>query len=46
MARLAEEADFGFWAQYDEQHTVIRFAPSWAVTEAEVDAFCRLLERV
>ncbi len=46
MARLAEEVDFGFWAQYDEQHTVIRFAPSWAVTEAEVEALCRLLERV
>ena len=38
MDRLAQRAAFSFWEQYDEKRTIIRFAPSWAVTPEETDA--------
>lgn len=43
MKRLARRVEFSFWEKYDETHTVIRFAASWAVDAEEVDALCRLL---
>ena len=43
MKRLAEQVSFGFWEKYDETHTVVRFATSWATTPEAVDALCALL---
>ena len=43
MKRLAEQVSFGFWERYDETHTVVRFATSWATTPEAVDALCALL---
>jgi len=37
---LEENVAFSFWEKFDEKHTVVRFATSWATTEEDV----RLLE--
>lgn len=45
-AKLSEYVDFGIWERYDDTHSVIRFASSWATTDADVDqleaVICRL----
>ena len=33
MERLEKQVEFGFWEKYDDTHTVIRFATSWATTK-------------
>ena len=44
---LAERVDFSVWEQYDETHSIIRFATSWATLEEDVNALCRILrERI
>ena len=43
MAHLAEQVEFGFWEKYDDLHTVIRFATSWATNMEDVDKLCQLL---
>lgn len=43
MQRLSEKVEFGFWGKYDENHTVIRFATSWATTGAGVNQLMMLL---
>ena len=43
MQHLSEKVEFGFWEKYDENHTVIRFATSWATTEADVNNLIMLL---
>lgn len=40
---LAERVDFSVWEQYDETHSIIRFATSWATREEDVNALCRIL---
>jgi len=41
MEALSKEVSFSFWEKYDENHTVVRFAASWATREEDVD---RLIE--
>lgn len=43
MARLALLVEFGFWEKYDEEHTVIRFATSWATTDSDVEQLIGVL---
>ena len=43
MEKLGEQVRFSFWQRYDEDHTVIRFATSWATREEDVDALIELL---
>ena len=43
MEELGEKVKFSFWEKYDDTHTVIRFATSWATTKEDVDALCDLL---
>lgn len=43
MKKLGEKAAFGFWEAFDESHTVVRFATSWATTEAEVETLLEIL---
>lgn len=43
MEKLAQEVSFSFWEVYDKNHTVVRFATSWATTENDVDQFIKLL---
>ncbi len=43
MEKLAEHVEFSFWEKYDDTHTVIRFATSWATEPEDVDRLCDLL---
>lgn len=38
MERLSATIGFSFWERYDDTHTVVRFATSWATTDAQLDA--------
>ena len=37
MEKLSSKVSFSFWEKYDETHTVVRFATSWATTEEQID---------
>ncbi len=41
--RLAEQVEFGFWEKYDETHTTVRFATSWATKIEDVKQVENLL---
>lgn len=43
MKRLSEYTTFGFWCNYDENHTVIRFATSWATKESDLKKLLEIL---
>ena len=43
MAHLQEKVRFSFWEAYDEDHTVVRFATSWATREEDVAALTELI---
>lgn len=43
MRSLREHVRFGFWEKYDDTHTVVRFASSWATTDEQVDRLIALL---
>lgn len=38
LCELEGNVAVGFWEKYDQDHTVIRFATSWATTDADLDA--------
>lgn len=40
---LAKEVFYSFWEKYDEAHTVIRLATSWATTKEETSLLCQVL---
>lgn len=44
MERLKEKVRFSYWEKADENHTVVRFATSWATTEEDVEALMKLLK--
>ncbi len=46
MEKLSEKVEFGFWEKYDESHTVVRFATSWATRDEDVDTLISLLEEM
>ena len=43
MEELAKNVSFSFWEKYDENHTVIRLATSWATTEKDLNELVKLL---
>ncbi len=43
MKALQEKVCFSFWEKYDDTHTVIRFATSWATDMESVEALINLL---
>ena len=43
MEALKQDVAFSFWEKYDDAHTVIRFATSWATSEEDVRALIDLL---
>ena len=43
MEKLAEQVRFSFWETYDESHTVVRFATSWATRMEDVEKLAELL---
>ncbi len=43
MRKLQEKVVFDFWEKYDAEHTVVRFATSWATQEEAVEQLIALL---
>lgn len=43
MVQLKEQVKFAFWETYDEKHTVVRFATSWATKESAIDALLAMM---
>lgn len=43
LERLSEHAVFSRWEQLDKDHTVVRFATSWATTEEDIKKLAALL---
>lgn len=43
MKELSKNVSFSFWGKYDENHTVVRFATSWATTEDDLEELIKLL---
>ena len=43
LAALEGKAKFGFWEKYDDTHTVVRIATSWATRMDEVEALIDLM---
>ena len=43
LAALEGKAKFGFWEKYDDTHTVVRIATSWATRMEEVNALLELM---
>lgn len=43
MKKLSEQVTFSFWEKYDEDHTVVRFATSWATSQQDIDALEEIL---
>ncbi len=43
LPRLAEQVAYGFWEKYDETHTIIRFATSWATKMEDVEKLGEIL---
>lgn len=42
--RLKARVSYGFWEKPDEQHTVVRFATSWATREDDIKQLMKILE--
>ena len=43
MTLLQEKVKFSFWERYDANHTVVRFATSWATRKEDIDQLMELL---
>ena len=43
MEKLKKSVSFSYWQKYDETHTVVRFATSWATKKEDVDYLLNLL---
>lgn len=43
LEKLKEQVAVSFWEQYDETHTVVRFATSWATTMEQVEALDEII---
>lgn len=43
LKELSTQVNYGFWEKYDDSHTVIRFASSWATKEEDIDKLSEIL---
>ena len=43
LKELQKNVKFSFWEKYDESHTVVRFATSWATTQEKIAELEKLL---
>ena len=43
MKELGKKVKFSFWEKYDEDHTVVRFATSWATKMEDIDQLIGIL---
>ncbi len=46
MEKLKQYVRFGFWEKYDETHTVVRFASSWATTDTGIRELREAVKKV
>ena len=46
LARLADKVRYSYWQKYDDAHSVVRFATSWATPPENIDALMALLDAV
>jgi threonine aldolase len=37
MEELKKHVSFSFWEIFDSEHTVVRFASSWATRESDIE---------
>lgn len=44
LAELGKQAEYSFWEKYDETHTIIRFAASWATRPEETEALIGIMK--
>lgn len=44
MKELAQKAAFSFWEKADDNHTIVRFATSWATKEADIKELMKILD--
>ncbi|MDO4975654.1 MAG: aminotransferase class I/II-fold pyridoxal phosphate-dependent enzyme [Eubacteriales bacterium] len=45
LARLGEKVEYSFWEKYDDNHTAIRFATSWATSKEDADKLLAILRK-
>lgn len=43
MNELAKKVNFSIWEKFDDSHTVVRFATSWATKKENIDALLALM---
>lgn len=43
IKELEKQVAFDFWEKYDDTHTVVRFATSWATKEEDVKALMEII---
>lgn len=43
MEELSQKIVFSFWERFDEKHTVVRFATSWATEQEDIDKLKEVL---
>lgn len=43
MEELGKKVKYGFWEKYDDNHTVVRFATSWATKMEDIDVLIEIL---
>lgn len=43
MEELKKDITFSFWEMFDSEHTVVRFASSWATRETDIEKLAELL---
>ena len=45
LEELGKDVAFSFWEKYDDSHTVVRAATSWATTDEDLDALEEAIEK-
>jgi threonine aldolase len=43
LNELQKKVKFAFWEKYDDTHTVVRFATSWATTSEKISELEKIL---
>ena len=46
MEQLKNKVSFSYWEKYDENHTVVRFATSWATTHEDIERLEKILDDI
>lgn len=46
LKKLEKVCGYGFWEKYDENHTVIRFATSWATRNEDINKLLELIDEL